>query len=173
MIALGLLQVARFWSRVEIQGPHDCWPWRSTVFADSGYGRFNLADSSIGSHRVAWSLAFEQKIPKGLYVIHSCDNPPCCNPTHLRLGTPQDNMDDKMDRGRHRVLRGEAHPRTGVVVHPGEDTPTAKVTLIGVKAIVDLYKTGCYSQKELGRRFGISQTQVSRIVTGKQWRHSR
>ncbi len=59
------------------------------------------------THRIAWEEA-NGPIPEGLHVLHSCDNPPCCNVGHLFLGTAQDNADDKVAKGRQ--LQGERHP---------------------------------------------------------------
>jgi hypothetical protein len=76
-----------------------CWDWKS-YRCKKGYGRFKLEGSTKMSHRVAWELYFGP-IPEGLHVLHVCDNPSCVNPLHLFLGTNQDNVDDKMAKGRY------------------------------------------------------------------------
>jgi hypothetical protein len=91
--------VELFWAKVA-RGA-DCWEWggaRNT----SGYGwfRFGPDRTPTGAHRVAYELS-NGPIPDGLAVLHRCDNPPCVNPAHLFLGTNQDNVTDKVNKGRH------------------------------------------------------------------------
>lgn len=87
---------------------------------------------------------------KGWYVLHSCDNPRCINPEHLRLGTAQDNMDDMS--ARQRGGRG-----------------TAKLNYTTAQLIREQYATGDYTQRELARLHGVCQYIVSRIVNNKLW----
>jgi hypothetical protein len=99
----------RFWSRVDIKGPKECWRWTGGVGNyEEGYGRFGIGDGNMGiSHRVAWVLHYNMLIPKDLLVCHSCDNPACCNPTHLFLATVAVNMKDRDLKGRCPVLKGK------------------------------------------------------------------
>lgn len=92
----------RFWAKVNVAGPHDCWEW--TAGTDrAGYGRISLGGRGdrrlVGAHRASWQIV-NGPIPDGLFVLHSCDNPPCVNPQHLRVGTNADNMADMVVRGR-------------------------------------------------------------------------
>lgn len=66
----------------------------------SGYGRINIGGKTKMSHRVAWELT-NGPIPDGMLVLHSCDNPPCCNIEHLWLGTQKENMSDMIKKGRN------------------------------------------------------------------------
>jgi hypothetical protein len=92
----------RFWSKVDRRGPEECWPF-SRVH-DPGYGQFWLTPTQpVGAHRMAWELT-NGPVPAGAYVLHRCDNRPCCNPGHLFLGTHQDNMDDMVHKGRQRSV---------------------------------------------------------------------
>jgi len=85
----------RFWSKVSIKGDDECWPWTAAPRRkDEGYGAFWLNRRHQPSNRVAWMLT-HGKIEEGLVVCHKCDNPPCCNPSHLFLGTPLDNDRDR------------------------------------------------------------------------------
>jgi hypothetical protein len=96
-----------FWKRVDkSKGKNGCWPWMKYCDRE-GYGRVSVpiaiaryerGDNYL-THRYAWELT-HGKIPKGKHVLHHCDNPPCCNPAHLWLGTHQDNMDDRQKKGR-------------------------------------------------------------------------
>lgn len=91
----------RFVGKIQKGGLDDCWPWLAGCDAD-GYGRFKVGHWVVKAHRMAYEL-FKGKIPAGLQIRHSCDNPPCCNPAHLLLGTNFDNMRDKIERGRQGI----------------------------------------------------------------------
>jgi hypothetical protein len=82
----------RFWEKVDMQGPDDCWEWTASTDRD-GYGKFK-AGKMYQAHRIAYYLATNED-PGDLCVRHTCDNPPCCNPAHLRLGTNDDNAHDR------------------------------------------------------------------------------
>ena len=99
----------RFWSRVDIKGPKDCWLWTGGVGNyEQGYGRFGIGDSNMGvSHRVAWAFHYNMLVPKSISVCHSCDVPACCNPAHLFLATPAVNSKDRDLKGRGAVLKGK------------------------------------------------------------------
>jgi len=92
----------RFRSRVDVKGPDDCWEWTAGKIP-GGYGA--VWDNSIGrhqhAHRLAWELA-NGPIPDGMWVLHRCDNPPCCNPAHLWLGTQYENDKDRTRKQRCR-----------------------------------------------------------------------
>jgi hypothetical protein len=96
----------RFWSKVATAGPDDCWPWTAAT-TPKGYGRWTYREGGKNchttAHRKAWELA-NGPIPAGFQVLHRCDNPPCCNPAHLWLGTHRDNMADKVAKGRQSRL---------------------------------------------------------------------
>lgn len=107
----------RLWKRVRIEGPNDCWLWMGAK-GRTGYGQFPGTDMYKGSpmpaHRVMYGVAFG-RVPRGLSVMHTCDNPPCCNPFHLKLGTHTDNMRDMQRKGRGpdrtRTVCKWGHPR--------------------------------------------------------------
>lgn len=90
----------RFWSRVDRRGPDECWPWTGSR-NPAGYGAFSRGGKRSNTHRVAWEMT-HGPIPGRLHVLHACDNPPCCNPAHLSLGTHEDNMADMVAKGRGR-----------------------------------------------------------------------
>lgn len=80
-----------------------CWLWTVATLR-SGYGCFTAGKRRMTAHRAAF-LAWKGPIPEGMFVLHSCDQPSCINPQHLRLGTHADNTSDK--NARNRNARGE------------------------------------------------------------------
>jgi len=142
----------RFWSHVQ-RGP-DCWEWTGGK-TTGGYGLFSHGPSSRRAHRAAWIIT-HGPIPHGLDVCHHCDNPPCCNPDHLFLGTRQDNMTDAQLKGR--VKPG---PRMPGEVHPG-----AKLTWEAVAAI---RASEGVSQYELARRYGVSRPLIGYVLRRTAW----
>lgn len=144
----------RFWDKVDVCGPDECWPWKANR-SPNGYGMFSLGGRKQSAHRLASGL----RTGDPGHVLHRCDNPPCCNPAHLYVGSAQDNVDDMYRRGRAVDVAGEAHAM-------------AKLTLCAVKEIRARYAAGGITQRELGDEFGISHQQVSRIVRGTRWAHA-
>jgi hypothetical protein len=140
-----------------------CWPWRGDC-SDSGYGRIRVGSAADGTrrmelaHRVKWRITFGD-IPDGLDVLHKCDNPPCCRPDHLFLGTNADNMRDRDAKG-----RGTPPPH-----YVGELHPRAKLTANDVATIRTLVASGA-SQSALGRQFGVTHSAIGRIVRGTGWK---
>lgn len=151
----------RFWSKVVRSGPNDCWPWTGEK-GYKGYGRFcpdgSLKHGRKQAHRVAWEYTFGTPIPEDLHCCHHCDNPPCCNPTHLFIGTHSDNMRDMKIKGRAKTMRGEAHP-------------IAKLDSEKVREIRQLYRSGQGSQPSLAKQFGVSSRLIFNIVHRTAWPH--
>src|SRR5690349_1291171 len=92
---LSRFDTARFWSYVDRRGPNDCWPWLKGRDAD-GYGHFKADHRYLRAHKIAFFLSTGSW---PLLVLHDCDNPPCCNPSHLKSGTQLENMHDKIRKG--------------------------------------------------------------------------
>src|SRR4051812_23104286 len=92
-----------FWSRVDIKTNKECWNW--TGGSNRGYGSFWNGRRFAYAHRLAWILK-HRRIPKGLKVLHECDNSLCCNHRHLFLGTNKDNTEDMIRKGRKASTKG-------------------------------------------------------------------
>jgi hypothetical protein len=166
----------RFWGRVNKspgQGPQgNCWEWMAGCFKQ-GYGRFWVDSRHLGAHRLAFELTWGVTIPNGLFVCHSCDNMPCCNPDHLWISDHQGNMDDRQAKGRQ--SRGETHgsrtmPESYNGCGRGEMHPRAKLTEAGVEYIRDRYAAGGILLRELARMFGVSETAIRDVLSGRTWR---
>lgn len=154
-IALTPHDVARLWSKIEVRGPDECWSWKAGLHS-FGYGQFwvNSILRSPGAHHVIALLSYGPA-PSGMQALHSCDNPSCCNPAHIRWGTPGDNMADRDERGRN------AH---------GERQHLARLTADLVRQMRAVHATGV-GTPELGRRFGVHTSTAHAAVTRKTWRH--
>jgi HNH endonuclease len=149
----GLEVEARYWLKVDAsEGIDFCHPW--TGFCDKGgYGRFELTSA----HRWGY-LRFVGPIPDGLHVLHTCDSPPCQNHRHWFLGTNIDNIVDKVIKGRAQRLTGDTNGH-------------AKLTWSDVDEMRALYRTGTWTHKQLGQRFGVSPTNAGDIIRERIWRH--
>lgn len=149
-----------FWGCVDIQEPDKCWHWKEGK-TEQGYGMaaFGYQNKVLClrySHRIAYALA-NKKIPK-LHVLHSCDNPPCCNPNHLREGTPAENMQDRhtrrFDYWYKRLLESQAQ-RTSY-----------KYTESQIKQMVKLKSEG-NSLVWISKEMNIPYTTLTCIMKGK------
>lgn len=151
----------RFWQYVEPDPNSGCWLW-SGAPNHSGYGQINAGGNPakrLMAHRLSWEM-HHGTIPKGLHVCHRCDTPACVNPRHLFVGTPQNNIDDMMNKGRHRT-----------VALPGEAHGMSVLTDVDVIEIRRLYSSSRISQQEIADRFGVERSTIGYIVRGKHWKH--
>jgi hypothetical protein len=167
----------RFWPKVARGQPDECWPWTACRHA-FGYGKIGVAGRVEFAHRVAWTLT-NGPIPAGLYVLHHCDNPPCCNPAHLWLGTYADNNADKAAKGRsHRperrpvwVMYGDANPsRKYPGIQAGERNGFAKLTAADALSIRARSEAG-ESNASIARAYGLPTATIWKVVHRESWRH--
>lgn len=161
-------------------GQGACWPWTRS---GERYGRFHVHPRTVSTHRYAYEQEFGP-IPDGMCVCHRCDNPRCCNPAHLFLGTTQDNTADRHAKGRdaagdrsgsrlhpERLCRGDAHPaRRTPGWRRGENNGRAILTEDDVRAIKNSPRT-YGSRDELAKRFGVTTHAIARIRAGRAWGH--
>lgn len=91
-----------FWARIATASLDECWNWQGAV-NDYGYGYLKIGPTGervqLLAHRVAFA-AYNDELPDGADLLHSCDNPPCCNPAHLRIGDQRTNLADMRAKGR-------------------------------------------------------------------------
>lgn len=130
--------------------PSDCWEWTGP-FSDKGYGVYG------SPKRKAHRLMFEQcfgPIPPGMQILHACDNPPCCNPKHLRLGTNASNVLDRQQKGR---------------TAKGEDKSNSKLNEAIVREMRAL--AGEMKTADIAQRFGVGNATVRRVLARRSWAH--
>ena len=116
-----------------------------------GYGQKMIAGKRIYMHRFVWAEAYGP-IPKGMHVLHRCDNPPCINVSHLFLGTHADNVADMIAKGRGG--------------NRGETNGNAKLTWEDAEAI----RASSERVTDLAKRYGVAHSVISNIRRGKAWK---
>ena len=136
------------WSRkIEIpSGPGACWTWIASVDSH-GYGHINVRGHLLQAHRVAWAL-FRGDLSDDLSVLHTCNrgHEGCVTPSHLRLGTHEENMRDMINAGRQGA---------------------AKITADQARAI----RSDTRPYRQIAEQYGISRSSVCLIKQGKNWAH--
>lgn len=146
----------KLWSRVTKGAPDDCWIWTGAT-NNKGYGLLGKdAGATFTAHRASYTLA-HGPISPGMFVLHRCDNPPCVNPAHLFLGTPLDNMQDMMRKGRGT---------------PGERSGMAKLTNDQAREIRRRYAAGGISHAALSREYGVRKPRITHILLGRSYREA-
>lgn len=147
-----------FWGNVDIGSDDECWLWTGTT--SFGYGQFTVHQRHKLAHRVSYELV-NGPIPKGKMICHKCNTPLCVNPKHLYAGTAKDNHDDMIVAGTSR----------NPPLHIGENQHCAKLTESDVVSIREMYASGKYTMKYLGKVFGTRDTNICAIVHRQNWKH--
>lgn len=145
--------IDKFWAKVDQRSKDECWLWLGAPDKD-GYGQ--IWDGYTGKMKRAHKVSAEihHGPANGRIVMHSCDNPCCCNPEHLSYGTPQENQSDKVAKNRHAKGESQGHSKL----------TEAQVKTIRQRANEDYQK--------LCAEFNLSPSTVYRIWSGKSWKHS-
>jgi len=148
----------RFWGKVDCTTtPDGCWEFTGCRHERDGYGLFSLNGRLRQATHIALELSGYLIPVEFLQVRHYvCDNPPCCRPSHLKIGTRQDNANDMTSKVRQ--ARGERNGRAKLRGQKDADE------------IRHLYEVGGISQRALGRQFGIGQARISKILRGEGWK---
>jgi hypothetical protein len=162
--------IDNFWSGVNKNGPNGCWLWTKAVDQD-GYGRgwykiINDPKRYPGrAHRMVLMFQTMQLILPGLVAMHHCDNPSCCNPAHLSIGTVLENNLDKIAKGRENSAKGERNARAKLT--DDQVREIRKRAIIGTRSG---YGQGSNSV-ELAKEFGVHTELIRRIAKGFGWSH--
>lgn len=142
---------ARFWSKVAVtQNTCRCWEWQGAR-TSLGYGQFKLMGASSFAHRVAAQLA-GARLGNDSVVMHACDNPSCCNPTHLIVGTHASNVADRVAKDRSAK---------------GSNNGRSKLTEQQVRAI----RADKRTLTEVAKEYGVCIGTISLIRQRKIWQH--
>lgn len=142
---------------VDIRGRGECWPWKGST--RNGYGRVTFQRKSYTAHRLIYELiVVKEDLPRERKVLHSCDNPSCCNwLDHLSDGTQYQNVQDAIAKGRWKQnqVTGEQHGR-------------AVLSDAQVRSLRSDYDSGRFSFRKLALKFGISKSQAGRLAKRQQ-----
>jgi hypothetical protein len=151
------------WSKVDKRGEDECWNWLGYKNED-GYGRTWIEDVGYYAHRVIYALAYPNTITLRApsrtsdsgFVLHTCDNPSCCNPKHLFIGTHAENMADKVTKNRQNKF-------------PTDTGPRCKLSMSQAREIRQLRKEGV-SARELAQRYEISLPSIKTLLRGDSYK---
>ena len=152
--------IDRFW--IKVNKTDKCWEWTAAKRAH-GYGSFYLDGVTQSAHRISYQIE-HSKIPKGLSILHHCDNVTCVNPDHLYPGTQKQNMQDCVKRGRFRGGKGGGGS-------PGERHPRAKLTEKQVLEIRAKYASGEMKSRALAKAYGVAKTTIEGVIYRYNWKH--
>jgi hypothetical protein len=135
-----------------------CWEWEGDKTKTGGYGRVMIGTRRYRVHRVSAMLFLGFDINSPLLVCHTCDNPPCWNPSHLFIGTDKDNSEDKIKK-----MRGN-HAR-------GEKQALAKLTERDVCEIRSRFKDCPETYRTIAKRFGVDYGTIRAVIVRRTWKH--
>ena len=139
-----------------VNSPDACWPFEGGGYNKKGWHRqISYKHKNYGAHRVAYELA-NGGIPDGLFVLHRCDNPVCCNPRHLFVGTQSDNASDMWNK-----KRGNPGNPAGLKLGP---SPNRKITPDKERAVVEMYCVHGYTQKQIASYLKCSDVTISNFL---------
>lgn len=143
-------------------GARQCWPWTGTL--TDGYGQLKREDgqTNIYAHRASVEIHTGRPVPSDRVVMHTCDNPRCVNPAHLRVATQLANVRDMHRKGRANPTspKGDAHGSSKLL--------ESQVLEIRARWANRHAAGERLTQRDLADAYGVSQSQISRILNGKR-----
>jgi hypothetical protein len=142
---------SKFWRKVN--KTDECWLWTASVDHD-GYGQFH-AGKQTRAHRFSFQLAYGWLPERGV-IMHKCDTPRCVRPDHLVAGTHEDNVRDKIAKGRLRVPHGADHW-------------SRRLSLEQIKAARSSWESGMFTQARLAEEYGVSAATINRAIRQLAW----
>lgn len=147
--------IQRFWRKIDKREEDDCWIWKGAI-SNNRYGHMNYDGKDEYSHRLCYMISYGE-IPENMEVCHNCNNPLCCNPRHLCIGTHQDNMRYMVDTGRS--TKGEKHPNH-------------LLTEEEIDQIRDKYSKSKdkIKQSDLAMMYEVSTHAISDVICNKTWK---
>lgn len=165
----GMWTMDRVWSYIDWygKGAQECWDWQGTT-KQHGYGRVSTMTKAGRRHiLVSRLIAYDAGLlhdlqygghHSGTTIRHTCDNPRCCNPNHLCVGTQADNISDMNIRNRRNDAKGS-------------DSPNARLRESDIPIIRSLYNTMCMTKKDIAKLFGVTDVAIFCVISGKTWSH--
>lgn len=145
----------RLFTRIHVDENY-CWNWTGAkIKSGYGYCRYMVNGKTKKDLAHRWSyINFVGAIEKGLCVMHTCDNRSCINPSHLKTGSQQENIDDMIKKNRHTKR---------------EQKPNSKLTSFKVIEIRKLFNTKKYTHEAIAKRYGVTRPLITDIVNNKRW----
>jgi len=146
------------WSKVDKRSEDECWNWKGYK-NNEGYGRTWINDKGYYAHRVIYSLAYPNSINLNApastdetgFLLHTCDNPSCCNPKHLWVGTHADNMADKVKKGRSADFSGGKGPRCKLTMEQAREARLLRKNGMTIPQLMEKFELSRASMKTLLR----------------------
>lgn len=156
--------LSAFWSKVDVCGAHECWPWMGGRLR-KGYGHLNLRYMSTTAHRVAYELSTGVELPDELEGCHTCDNPPCCNPSHIFPGTTKENAEDCSRKNRHNRV-----PSFGRRILTAEQVAEIRFVMANIPK-GHRWSGSPKTNMRLGfaNRFGVNVRTIIKVERGETW----
>lgn len=135
----------------------DCLMWQGCR-GSRGYGWMAVGKTNReATHRISWAIANNAQPPRGMHVMHSCDNPSCVNPSHLSLGTAKDNQRDCWLKGRKNPLRGSRHA-------------SSRYSESQIIQAAAFFAAG-FTYAQVAEKVSVNRQTLMKILQGRRWPH--